>query len=75
MGDRTHKQRVEAAKRDAYQSGYDHIDRMTFLDAWKAARELDAGLPLEPPEGLPEEARRAILGLARKVAQLDHEWC
>jgi hypothetical protein len=65
---------VEASKRDAYQSGYDHIDQMTFPDAWKAAIELDAGLPSEPPKDFPEEARRAILGLARKVAQLDHEW-
>lgn len=75
MAERTHKQMVEASKRDAYQSGYEHIDRMTFLDAWKAARELDAGLPSEPPKDLSDEAKRAVLGLARRVAQLEHEWC
>ncbi len=71
---RTHKQFVEASKRDAYRSSHERINQVTFEDAWKAATELDAGLPLLPPGDVDTPVKRAILGLARRVAELEHEW-
>jgi hypothetical protein len=71
---RTHKQFVEASKRDAYRSSHEHINQVTFEDAWRVATQLDAGLPLYPPEDTKDSAKRAILGLARRVVELEHEW-
>lgn len=71
---RTHKQFVEASKKDAYRSSHEHINRVTFEDAWRVAAQLDAGLPLYPPEDIKDSAKRAILGLARRVVELEHEW-
>lgn len=44
-----------------------------YSDAWKLAVELDPNLPREAPD-LPEEARRAIVGLARRVLELEEGW-
>lgn len=72
--DRTHRQQVWAARIDAWQSRYDHINKIDFAAAWGRAASLDPGLPEKPPEDLPEEAKRAIVGLARYCEEREWEW-
>ena len=50
------------------------ISQIEFPQAWLEARERDPSLPEAPPEGIPEEARRVITLLVRKVLQLEYEW-
>lgn len=75
-----HKQQVEMAKakaaRDAYRSPYEKINLIDLTAAWKVIADLDAGLPKIPPEDvlLSEDAKRAIVGLARLVEELRYEW-
>jgi hypothetical protein len=45
---------------------------MRFNQAWEAACALDFGLPIEDPT--PKNLERAILSLARRVKELEHEW-
>ncbi len=35
---------------------------------------IDSSLPEAPPEGIPEEAKRVITLLVRRVLQLEYEW-
>jgi hypothetical protein len=73
--ERAHKQEVLAGTRDAYQTGYPHIDLQMGLDeAWKLAVELDPCLPSVHPKNLPESVKRALVGLARCVTELRYEW-
>lgn len=71
--ERTHRREAEAAKRDAYRCRYEQINRTDFKAAWAYIAGLDPGLDEEPPE-LPIDARRAIIGLARRALELEHEW-
>lgn len=71
--ERTHRQEVEAGKRDAFRSQHDHINKIGFSDAWKKIADRDAGLPKIPPE-MPDDAKRAIVGLARWAEELEYEW-
>ena len=50
------------------------IRQIEFPRAWLEAREVDPRLPEAPPEGIPEEAKRAITLLVRRVLQLELEW-
>lgn len=70
-----HRLKVEASKRDAYRSRYSDINRVTFLEAWRLVANLDSGLSKEAPEDAPEGLKRAIVGLARRVSELEKEWC
>jgi len=72
--ERTHKQQVEFTKQDAYRCGYPHINAIDFKEAWKMIVEIDPGLPKEPPENVDPLTSRAIIGLARLVAELRQEW-
>lgn len=77
----SHKQEVEKAKRDAYQTPYEKINRINLWDAYRLAISLDPGLPKPDPGyeeagGTPteEELQRALVGLARRIKELEHEW-
>ena len=74
--ERTHKQKVEAAKQDAWRSRYEHINKnvATVSDGWKVAASMDSGLPSELPKDISPEASRAIVGLARRIEELVWEW-
>lgn len=50
------------------------INSIDFKRAWAEARVIDAFLPVEPPENLPEEAKRMITLLVRRVLMLESEW-
>jgi hypothetical protein len=52
----------------------DKIRAIEFPRAWLEARDLDPSLPEAPPDGLPEETKRAITLLAQKVLTLESEW-
>jgi len=75
---RKHKQQVELerarAKSDAYRSPYEKINFIDFTEAWRIATEVDGGIPKVPPADLDEDAKRAVVTLARLVAELRHEW-
>ena len=62
------------AKSDAYRSSYEHINRMGFKEAWKLATDFDGGIPKEPPEDISEDAKRAILSLARLYEENMYQW-
>lgn len=75
---RVHRRKVElekARKYDGRQTAYDEINQIDFKEAWRRAVEVDAGIPDDPPENLPEEAKRAVITLARSLAVLEREWC
>jgi len=61
-------------KVEAYRSRHEHINKIGFMEAWKQAASRDLGLPTEPPEGVPREVQRAIVGLARRCEELEYEW-
>jgi hypothetical protein len=75
---RKHKQQVELerarAKSDAYRSQYPKINLIDVTEAWRLATEIDGGIPKELPSDLTEDAKRAIVTLARLMAELRHEW-
>jgi hypothetical protein len=50
------------------------IRQIEFPQAWLEARDRDPSLPEAPPEGIPEEAKRVITMLVRKVLILEYEW-
>jgi hypothetical protein len=50
------------------------IRQIGFPRAWLEARERDPSLPEAPPEGIPEEAKKVITHLVRRVLQLELEW-
>lgn len=50
------------------------INGIDFKRAWTEARIWDNSLPVNPPKDLPEEAKQAIIVLARKVLKLESEW-
>ena len=52
----------------------DKIRAIEFPRAWLEARMHDPSLPEAPPEGIPNEAKRAITKLVQKVLQLEPEW-
>jgi hypothetical protein len=62
------------ARSAEYQARYGSLDSIEFPRAWLEARDLDPKLPEAPPEGIPEEAKRAITLLARRVLKLESEW-
>lgn len=68
IDERTHKQTVEASKWTAY------LDVKIFKEAWQEACDNDSGLSKVAPENLPNEAKRAIVGLALRVKKLESEW-
>ena len=70
----SHRQLVEAAKTDGRQTCYEHINKIGFEEAWKIAADMDPGLPPELVEAIPDEARRAVITLAREVLVLRYEW-
>lgn len=65
---------VGARKRDAWRSAYDRVNNLTLEEHWGRLRSFDPALPPEPSDD-PEVLRRAFLGAARMLAELDHEWC
>jgi hypothetical protein len=67
----SHKSTVEKSKRDAYRTPYEEVNRTNLPEAYKMAQSLDPGLPENPTEG---DYQRAVLGLARRVKELEHEW-
>lgn len=79
---RTHKQQAEIAKRatyrttcDGYKTSYEDVNNINLHAAWEQATNIDKGLPLQPSGDDPEELERAIISLARRIAQLEKEWC
>lgn len=50
------------------------ISQIEFPQAWLKAREQYPSLPEAPPKGIPEEAKRTITLLVRRVLQLEYEW-
>jgi len=75
---RVHRRKVEMAKAQKYdgrQTAYAEINQIDFREAWRRAVEVDAGIPDDPPTDLPDEAKRAIITLARSLAVLEKEWC
>jgi len=61
-----------AEKSEGYTCQHPQINSMRFNQAWEAACALDFGLPIEDPT--PKNLERAILSLARRVKELEHEW-
>jgi len=78
MFKRTHKQEVESKKRDAYMTRYDELNTIDFEKAWSEATDNDSGLPeIQSDEIFSDREQilvRAIIGLARRVAELEYEW-
>jgi hypothetical protein len=62
------------ARSAEYQARYGSIGSIEFPRAWLEARDLDPKLPEAPPGGIPDEAKRAIILLARRVLTLESEW-
>jgi hypothetical protein len=58
----------------AHDKDLEKIRQIEFQQAWLEARERDPSLPEAPPEGIPEEAKRVITHLVRRVLQLELEW-
>ena len=52
----------------------DKIRAIEFPRAWLEARMYDPSLPEAPPGGLPDEVKRAIILLVRRVLTLESEW-
>ena len=69
---RRHKQKVEAAKRDVFRSRHVEVNTIDFRAAWDHICDLDPGLPREDP--VVDDLKRAIVGLSRRVHELEHEW-
>ena len=67
-----HKQEVEVRKKDAYMTSYANINKIDFKQAYEEATRLDSGLPDDSPDWLSLE--RAVVTLARRVAELEEEW-
>lgn len=61
-------------KTDAYRTRYAKINEVDFEAAWRVVSDLDRGLGKSPPTDAPEELKRAILSLARRTLELEHEW-
>lgn len=62
------------ARSAEYQARYGSIGGIEFPRAWLEARDLDHSLPEAPPDNLPDEAKRAITLLVRRVLTLESEW-
>jgi hypothetical protein len=65
---------VKARTREAWRSAYDKVNEVTLEEHWRRLRNFDPALPPEPSDD-PKVLRRAFLGAARMLAELDHEWC
>jgi hypothetical protein len=75
---RKHKAQVEMAKAkatsDAYRSRHETVNLVDFTEAWEVARQFDAGIPEMRPVDLSEDAKRAIVTLARLFVEMQREW-
>jgi hypothetical protein len=59
---------------DAYRSRHEMVNLVDFTEAWKVARQFDGALPEKRPVDLPEDAKRAIVTLARLFVEMQREW-
>lgn len=67
----------------SYKSVWPHINSMNLRDAWLLALRLDPSLGSRdqavpaPTEETTSRAdlEKALVDLARRVAELEHEWC
>jgi hypothetical protein len=65
---------VQVTPVSSHSQELDKIRAIEFPRAWLEARMYDPSLPEAPPDGLPEEVKRAIILLARRVLTLESEW-
>lgn len=65
---------VGARKRDAWRSYSDGVNKITLEEHWRRCRGFDPALPREVPDD-PVVLKRAFLGVARMLAEMQREWC